>query len=339
MEHRLKSNENFSPQSKPEIVVNLDGQGSPLKAENYLSRLEPSRSFHEALDCRHPLGIYNVSIARITKKLIACCSRLEEYLLAAPSVASLLEHKTKQEEIVDYIELCLYAAAEHVDDLEAIARCFFGDDKSAATSPFTKKLKSDMKPIRDRISAFTNAIKHCQSRIRICSIDFKQDNGEVCLHGFFIEKFHNGAVSPSPIFHSSERVISITSFLWSVLIYMFSMSDALCEFLEAMQAIGNAGSGLVQPASPLRACVIALARLPLYAIDDEHPFAKTRFIVKGGDSTRRELHSNIHGSITRRWSRSPIATFGQTAMGYEGDGTSRNFKLNFPLNVKIQHWD
>lgn len=338
MERNLKPNRNLSPQSKPEIVVNLDGQGSPLKAEIYLSRLEPSTLFHEALDCRHPLGIYNVSIARITKKLIACCSHLEEFLLAAPSVATLPAHKTEQEEVVDYIELCLYAAAEHVDDLEAIARCFFKDDRSV-TSTIAKKLKSDMKPIRDRISAFTNAIKHCQSRIRICSIDFKQDNGAVCLHGFFIEKFHNGAVSPSPIFHSSERVISITSFLWSVLTYLFSMSNALCEFLEAMQAVESAGCGLVQQASSWRACVIALARLPLYSFDDEHPFVKTRFIVNAGESARRELHSNIHGSIIRRWSRSPIASFGQTTMGYEGDGTTKSFKLNFPLNVKIQHWN
>jgi hypothetical protein len=41
---------------KPEIVANLENQtDSPLKAERYLSRLKPDTSFHEMLDCRHPL--------------------------------------------------------------------------------------------------------------------------------------------------------------------------------------------------------------------------------------------------------------------------------------------
>jgi hypothetical protein len=155
--------------------VDLDTQtDSPLKAETYLSRLKPNTSFHEALDCRHPLGIYNVSAARILKKLTKCCNHMEEYLLTAPNISALHGNESKQDEVIDYIELCLYAAAEHVDDLESIARCFFKDDPSAARSPYTRKLKSDMKPIRDRISGFTNAIKHNHSRIRICSRDFEQ---------------------------------------------------------------------------------------------------------------------------------------------------------------------
>lgn len=328
------------PQSKPEIVVDLDAQThSPLKAEIYLSRLKPDTSFHEILDCRHPLGIYNVSTARIAKKLTACCARLEEFLLAVPSASTLLSHNDKKEGLVDYIELCLYAAAEHVDDLEAIARCFFENDRLAATSPHTKELKSSMKPIRDRISGFTNAIKHSQSRIRICSVDFAQDNGAVCLHGFFIERFNNGTIGPSPIFHSNERLISVTSFLWSVLIYLFSMSGALCEFLLGMDVVENASGVIVQQSPLLRPCVIALTRLPLYSFDDVHPFVKTRFIVNGGESARHEMDSNIYGSFMRRWSKTPSALSGQIVMGYEGDGTTKRFQMNFPLNINIQPWD
>jgi hypothetical protein len=114
------------PQQKPEITMDLDSQGdSPIKAEPYLSRLKPNTSFHERLDCRHPLGIYNVSTSRILKKLTNCCNHLEEYLRAAPSVAQLHGTENTQEEVIDYLELCLYAAAEQVDDLELIGRCFF----------------------------------------------------------------------------------------------------------------------------------------------------------------------------------------------------------------------
>ena len=218
------------PQSKPEVIVDLDAKtNSPLKAETYLSRLKPNTSFHEVLDCRHPLGIYNVSTARILKKITKCCNHLEEFLVVAPSVLQLAGNESKQDEVIDYIELCLYAAAEHVDDsFKSLARCFFKDDFSAARSRHIRKLKSNMKPIRDRISGFTNAIKHSQSRIRICSRDFEQADGSVCLHGFFVEKFHNGAISPSPIFHSHERLISVTSFLWNVLYHIFCRCRTLC---------------------------------------------------------------------------------------------------------------
>jgi hypothetical protein len=200
-----------------------------------------------------------------------------------------------------------------------------------------KKLKSDIKPIRDRISGYTNAIKHNQSRIRICSRDFEQATGSVCLHGFFIEKFHNGAISPAPLFHSTENVISVTSFLWSVLTYLFSMSDALCEFLGSINVVENPIDPT--PRTPLlRPCVVALSRLPLYSFDDVHPFETVRFIVKASEPTRRELDSNIYGSLTRRWSKSTAASVGNLRMGYEGDGNTRSFAINLPTNLRIQHW-
>jgi hypothetical protein len=168
------------PGSKPEILIDLDsGVGIPFTAETYLSQLKPGRSHHEQLDTRHPLGIYNVSVARILKKLTRCCYHLEDYLHAAPSVTALQHHTDKQDQVIDYVELSLYAAAEHVDDLEAIARCFFKDDQFYSGSKEVRSLKSSMKPIRDQISAFTNAIKHKQSRIRIFSHDIEQGEGSV----------------------------------------------------------------------------------------------------------------------------------------------------------------
>jgi hypothetical protein len=325
--------------SKPEIIVDLDAPaGSALKAGGYLSRLKPNRSFHEALDCRHPLGIYNASMLRILKKLTKCCIRLEEYLREAPNLGALHGHEDKQDDLIDYIELCLYAAAEHVDDLELIRRCFFADDASYRKSSDTRKFNATTKPIRDKISGYTNAIKHQQSRIRICSRDFEQAAGSVCLHGFFIEQFHNGGAAPSPIWHSTERVISVTSFLWGVLIYLFSMSEALCEFLVGLDVVETVTDPL--PETPLlRTCVIALSRLPLYSFDDEHPFEQIRFIVRAGANSRAELDSNIYGSIVRRWSKSGIASAGMGRMGYEGDGTTAKFEMNPPVNLRIQHWD
>jgi hypothetical protein len=285
------------------------------------------------------LGIYNVSTLRILKKLRKCCAKLEAYQHAADHVRQLGAHSAIQEEVIDYIELCLYAAAEHVDDVGLIARCFFESDKRYRSSREVRKLKDAIKPIRDRISGFTNAIKHEQSRIRLFSTDFEQAGIAVCLHGFFIEKFHKGGVGPSPVFHGSgERVISITSLLWGALLYLYSMSDALAEFLVAIDATDKS-SILVQETTLLQDCVIGLVRLPLYSFDETHPFENTRFMVKFDESQKSLISSGLYGSLLRRWSRSPLGKVGPFHMSYEGDGITKKFDFNAPTNLRLQHWD
>jgi hypothetical protein len=115
------------------------------------------------------------------------------------------------------------------------------------------------------------------------------------------------------------------------------MSDALCEFLLAIDVVDNV-TGAAPQTPLLRRCVIALARLPLYSFDEEHPFEKVRFVVKASENTRQELNSNIYGSLMRRWSQSTISSIGNVRMGYEGDGTTRSFAINVPVNLRIQHW-
>jgi len=326
--------------NKSEIVLNLSGPlATSLKASRELSRLKANASHHEMLDCRHPLAIYNVSTLRILKKLRKCCAKLEAYHHAADHVRQLDAHSAIQEEVIDYIELSLYSAAEHVDDVGLIARCFFESDKRYRTSREVRKLKDAIKPIRDRISGFTNAIKHDQSRIRLFSTDFEQAGSAVCLHGFFIETFHKGGVGPSLVFHASgERVISVTSLLWDGLLYLYSMSDALVEFLAAMDATDKSPA-VVQETSLLRDCVLGLVRLPLYSFDETHPFEKTRFIVTFDDSQKSLIDSGLYGSLLRRWSKSPIGKIGPVHMSYEGDGVTKKFDFNAPTNLRLQHWD
>ena len=325
--------------AKPEFRIDLAVAGSsPLRAETYLSSLKQGASLHEKLDCRHPLGIYNVSIKRILQKLTSCASTLEQYIRVAPSTGELRSHQVEKERVIDYIELSLYAAAEHVDDLEAIARCFFPDNGATSRATYVRKFKLMMKPLRDRIAGFTNAIKHGQSRIRTYSYDFKQLEGSVCLHGFFIEEFGGGAVGPSAVFHTDERVISITSFLWYILIYLFLMSDALADFLEELGVVKHPES-VASQSEFLKACVVALARLPLYSFDDEHPFKRVRFVIAADEKTRPALNSGIYGSLISRWGKSTVMAVGGAEIGYEGDGTTRSFRIVHPTAVNIQHWD
>lgn len=324
---------------KPEVIVDLDPDATtPLRAKECLSSLKQGSSHHEALDTRHPLGIYNVSTNRILKKIRRCCHHMERYLIEEPTVSSLQHDSSRQEELIDYIELCLYAAAEHVDDLEAISECFFEDQAAAYKSRDVRQLKLAMKPLRDRVSAFTNAIKHSQSRIRLFACDFEQDRGAVCLHGFFLEAYHSGKIGPSLIFHADERVISVTSFLWYLLLYLFQMSDSLCIFLNSIGVIESTITRLPE-SELLRSCVAALVRLPIYSFDETHPFEQCRFIVKAGGEARSLCDSGIYGSLLRRWSQSPFITVPKVRQGYEGDGTTKSFEIVSPKNIRIQHWE
>jgi hypothetical protein len=185
--------------TKAEVHVDLNGAGATgLTAASALSHLQSGSSFHEKLDRRHPLGIYNVSVNRICRKLQKCCEIGEVLWKAGKDINALHGASELREQFVDYLELCIYAAAEHVDDVEAIAGCFFPDSQSYAKSQAARELKKILKPLRDRTSAIANAIKHNQSRLRLFSLDFRHNDELMCLHGFFIEGYRQGSVCPIP---------------------------------------------------------------------------------------------------------------------------------------------
>jgi hypothetical protein len=338
-----ESGEGKMPTQKPEFLIDLDvSRGtSPLKATGILSSLKPSALHHERHDCRHPLGIYNISTSKILRKICKCSEKLEAFQLGATHVDELEKLANIREELLDYLELCLYAAAEHVDDVEATALCFFESSSGAKKSPNVRKLKNAMNPIRGRISGVANAIKHQQSRIRLFSTNFKQAENEVCLHGFYVEKFHGGGISPSPLFHATkEKIISVTSFLWSIVTYLFSMSEALCDFIAAIDAMDHAEVIPALDNSLVHKCIVGLVRLPLYSFDEKHPFESVRYLIKGGENVQKTLDSGIYGSLLRRWSKVSSAQIGPaSSLIGEGDGTTRKFALVTPNTLHIQHWD
>src|SRR5262249_1509234 len=163
--------------------------------------------------------------------LRACCVKFEALVNAAESVTQLRKPNPITEELIDYIELTLYAAVEHVDDVKSIVLCCFRTKAEADKSRLARKLNTEIKKVRDRLPAIDNAMKHHQARIRLFSVDFMHAAHKQCLHGLFVEGFSKGAVGPSPIIHRGvERVISVPAFLWEVCVYFIEMSEALASF-------------------------------------------------------------------------------------------------------------
>ncbi|PYE87551.1 hypothetical protein [Phyllobacterium leguminum] len=325
--------------SKPVIEISPDGGRSPLPALNILPSLKNGLSYHEQRDSRHPLGIYNLSIARICDKVAKCADKLEAYWQVSSSLDSMDNVNVVQGEIIDYLELTMYAAAEHVDDLEEIAKTFYKSDRESASSADVRLLKKAIKPLRDEISNFANTIKHAHGRLRLYETDFHHDGHTLRVLGFFIEGWVDGGVAPHRVLHSGGKaVLSVTSFLWNVLTYVGEMSVALAEFLTRIKAC-DPGIVEARDTSIFRKTAIKLARLPLYSFDDDHPFDRVKWVLSLDDKLAGETNSGIYGSLLTSWSKSGDGKFGGFRLLYAGDGITRTFKIANPTKLDLKHWE
>jgi hypothetical protein len=324
---------------KPEFIIDVSGgSNSPLEALGPLSVLDPRMGFHTSRYLRPPLGIYNVSISRASDKLVKCCNRLERYFKTSTKRDVLKGENDLRQEVIDYLELALYAAAEHVDDVSLIVKGFFPDNKAYKSSTEASQVESAVRKHKTLISASTNAIKHHQARIRIFSVEIRHAGIDHCLHGYFIEGVQDGIVGPNPIFHDNDgQVISITSLIWEVICFMLNSSRELAGFLKKIS--GFSQNQYQSKDNIFTKAVVAAARLPIYSFDEIHPFSRTRIIISADDHGRELLDSSIYGSITHRWLKAEdIEFFGHTE-NYEGDGVTRSFRIVQPKTLGLQHWD
>ncbi|VVT12041.1 hypothetical protein [Hoeflea sp. EC-HK425] len=325
--------------SKPVITISPYGGGSPLPGLNALSSLKIGASYHEQRDCRHPLGVYNISIGRICDKVAKCADKLEAYWRIPGDLDSVESFGSVISDIVDYLDLTIYAAAEHVDDLEVITKTLYKTDREAAKSLDIKRFKKAIKPLRDETSMIANTIKHTHGRLRIYQTELGHAGNITRLVGFFIEGWENGGIAPHPLLHSGGKtVISVTSFLWNVLTYVGEMSVALAEFLTRINA-SDPDVVDVCDTPNFRKAAMKLARLPLYSFDDDHPFRRVRWVIKPDDEMRVEADSGIYGSLLTRWSKSSDGQIGRSIVLYAGDGATKMIRIAHPTKASINRWD
>lgn len=129
-------------------------------------------------------------------------------LEALPIQASDLEKEAElRQEVIDYLELALYATAEHVDAVALIAKGFSPAHKKCKPSEPARQLEKSVKKHKTLISATINAIKHNQVRIRLYSTEIVHGEKPHCLHGYFIEGVNDGVVGPSKVFQEIPVVL------------------------------------------------------------------------------------------------------------------------------------
>lgn len=322
--------------NKPRFHVDVTGAVSALEAHPILTAISDEGCFHEQEGLRLPLGIYNISISRVTDKLTRLCRRVETYFNAPNTDDPQGDVREVLLEIIDYVELSLYAAAEHVDDVKSICTGFFKHtsvrDKNQAYRAFDKAVKQH----KHFVASAANAIKHQQSRIRLATIEFKDQVHVGALHGFFIEGVANGVVGPSSTFHKSKQLFSLTSVAWEIVLFLLLVSRDLATFLRS---VGVQREGPVRVGSEQFArAVVAAARLPIYDFGEAHPFSKATIQLTTSEPSMHLLESSLYGSIRSGWSMSSRPYFGQLKSQYEGDGKTTQFQLIQPESVSFQRW-
>ena len=322
---------------KPRFEIDISPAAqSSLEAHQMLATPAHDNFYHLSKNLRLPLGIYNVSVTRISEKVAAFCRRLEAYFQTSNKLEALHAKTDLRKEHIDYIELSIYAAAEHVDDIDSIASGFFKNDHACQKNAAYMQLHKEVKKHKKFIAASANAIKHQQSRIRLFSNEFTHAGVAGCLHGYFVEGVENGVICPSSTFHKTQDVFSITTLAWEIILFVLSCSRELQAFLTSIS------TPLVGPVNTqfdtFSKAVIAAARLPLYTFGEEHPFSRATVTILASDNMSAAMDSNIYGSILRRWSHSPDATFGSFKCEFEGDGSTKSFRFAHPKTITLHHW-
>lgn len=297
-----------------------------LEAQPFLESIDNSKTYHIANGLRPALGIYIISTGRVLKTTQQLCQKLEDYIQLISSIPDTDISSESEQALIDYIELSLYAASEHVDDLMNIAKHFYRSSEESKKCKDFKAFEKEIKEHKSFISAVTNKIKHYQNRIRPYYIEYFHDSHHGVFHGYIIESITDGVVGPSPIFHSGDRCFfSTTSLVWEIIVFVLQTSRSLKKFLKLNKQVH--GPNKTNHSKALQGAVIAAVRLPMYQLDEDFPLTKILLKLVWDKSSLSETSSFIYGSLSKPWSQSRLFGLGNMRTKFIMDGITKNFRF------------
>jgi hypothetical protein len=319
---------------KPTFEVNLDEDGlGALTAADTLAHLVESSASHKP-HYQRALALYNRSIARISDKVARAAAQFEQCFFDEIELGFAQLGRRDDREIIDYLELVLYSAAEHTDDLKAIARELAGprgENPDRAASRLDKSLKA----ARDRISLLTNHIKHYQWRLHLLRQEFLHGAQTTILYGFSLNSVSQDRVKLERLPPDNAGLIALPSLLWLVLEFLFLASEVLNAHVS-----GSAQDPPATKTAGLASAVAAVMRLPNYTFDEEHTTKRVRMLIHAAsDESRQKLTSQLYGAWMHRWSREAQGRPGRSSVAVAGDGVNRTFDFPTPTKVSLVYWD
>lgn len=289
----------ISESGEPEWGVRLyfsDERPSPLKAHRILSKIGPEHLHNNAKSGRTPASAYLNSISRICGRATSLCESLEARFLKTVAIPT-AGIPSDSNDYIEKIELALYAAAEHVDDVNRIAQGFFADKKQLENTPAFKKYDAAIRSCKKPISIMANRLKHEALRVRPIATEFSFDENRMWLHGFRLEVVKDGTALPDKIAHGKAETISTVTLIWEIVIFLLQCSDALYDFIKKTLEVDDTDP---EPCAHFSTLIRAVLRLPQYDFDTEGPIKRYKMFIDDQDAPGQAF-SGLHGSYGVGW--------------------------------------
>jgi hypothetical protein len=273
-----------------------DDRPSPLKAHRLLFNIKPEQLYNDAKSGRPPANAYLNSISRICARAKTLCDAVETRFNA--TVANPTDGiPNGQNNYIEVIELALYSAAEHVDDVDRIAHGLFQDKKKREKDPAYKKYDTAIKDCKKPISIMANRIKHEALRVRSVATEFAFDDKRMWLHGFRLETVKDGMALPDRVAHGNAETISTVTLAWEIVIFLLRCSDALYEFIKSTLDIEDVKP---EPCLPFSTLIRGILRLPQYDFDTQGPIKRYPMFIDDQDAPDPAV-SGLFGSYQVGW--------------------------------------
>ncbi len=266
---------------------------------------------------RHPIGLFNTSIAKMFQMqavVLNELSILNQQSISANALPSL-------KNILNVYEHFMYAQFEFIEDCRTIAHIVFDPSIYKSGEKSSKKFKEKIDIYRQHIAALVNCIKHDQGRMRPVWIHTET----VFVPGYFVETaYADGSVGPHPFLHNDgDTAISLAWDIRYHFVQAFKVISELEKFISRMAPDGFTPEE-VKPYD------IAISNASLIEKFTNYCFPNELWMPA---HTVKVIDEDILLTVGEKFFRCPLNF--QVVVEFMGDGATNSFKLPY----KSANWD
>ena len=313
------------------MILKTDGNGNfILPATAVLGGLsEQLVSRHRDLGLRHPLGVYNTSIAVIAKRVDRVLSLLRVVVPEAdPGGAGSPEKHV--DELLESQEALLHGLMQHMDDCINILRGFTVERRAFNENHHVKAYRRAVQEYRDHIGNVVGRIKHQQGRLCLLTVQL----GPSSFAGYFVAVgLADGSVGPDPNIHKGG--LTAFSFNRDLRYHLCHVLLASGHLARAVERLTGGGSSDVTPAGEpgTTDSVLSVSDLAEMYFPDE--YKKPRPVLRletSQDCTRRLVVEFVSSKTWRTFSGPRF----KITLRASGNGITRSWKAPYSFAAKTQ---
>lgn len=199
----------------------------PAVLETLLS-VADQPSFHIENGFRPAVGIYNISMHQVSKRLLSVWDVLDAVVQGRHFLDP--DNTTWHEPLLSHHETLLYSLMEHIEDCENIIRGFFPKADKKAGKKAVELFNRTIEEYRRYLAPIVNGIKHQQ--LRLHAVVQYNENAETIGY-FVVGPDEQGELGPAASVHGEGG--EAYSFSWDLryhfaYIYLLAhhLTDAVC---------------------------------------------------------------------------------------------------------------